>query len=282
VAKPNFKLSKRMVSARFWTNPELAKLAKQSKIPNLKLTMIGLWSFADEAGIFEWQPDIVAAMIYTLDTEEDRASVEPAMNAMVEAGFLKKIQVGKDWYGCWPNWGEHNSFRKNDSRYPEVAAALNYPHEGSSTLKKPRTASEAELETELEVEVKEGESESEKQPTASGQDGTNPQTDDVSALCDLISSYSGNAVKPDWAKYAKAILKVVPLEKLRPLLVWMYEDSDFWGQRTFNTKNLFDHLQEGNLLRKYNAVKKLRKAQAAKADKPSAPGAHGNFSGMEL
>jgi hypothetical protein len=69
MAKPNFKLSKRMVSARFWTNPELSRLAKQSKIPNLKLTMIGLWAFSDEAGIFEWQPDIAAGMIYGLDTE---------------------------------------------------------------------------------------------------------------------------------------------------------------------------------------------------------------------
>jgi hypothetical protein len=151
MAKPNFKLSKRMVSARFWTNPELSRLAKQSKIPNLKLTMIGLWAFSDEAGIFEWQPDIAAGMIYGLDTDAERETVEPAMNAMVEAGFLKKIEVNGHRYGAWPHWGEHNDFRNNSSRYPEVADALGYPRKGGSTLNSPQRPSEVEGEVEGEV-----------------------------------------------------------------------------------------------------------------------------------
>jgi hypothetical protein len=108
-------------------------------------------------------------------------------------------------------------------------------------------------------------------------------TDNAQTLCELISTYSGNAVKPDWRKYALSILKATPLDKLKPLLEWMYVESDFWGQRTFSTKNLFDHLQEGNLLKKYNAVRILEKKKAAKL-KPSttAPGAHGNKSGMEF
>jgi hypothetical protein len=55
------------------------------------------------------------------------------------------------------------------------------------------------------------------------------------------------------------------LEKLKSLLEWMYVESDFWGKRTFNTKNLWDHLQEGNLIKKYNAEKALAKKRAAKA-----------------
>jgi hypothetical protein len=95
------------------------------------------------------------------------------------------------------------------------------------------------------------------------QEGANPE--DATALCELVSSYSGNAIKPDWAKYARAILKVHSLDKLKPLLEWMYVESDFWGQRTFNTKNLFDHLEEGNLIKKYNAVRNLQKRRVAKA-----------------
>jgi hypothetical protein len=100
----------------------------------------------------------------------------------------------------------------------------------------------------------------------------------------LISDYSGNAVKPEWAKYAQAILKVTTLDKLKPLLEWMYVESDFWGKRTFNTKNLFDHLQEGNLRKKYNAVKALKRKRVEKAqgETKMASGSHGNFSGMEF
>jgi hypothetical protein len=66
----------------------------------------------------------------------------------------------------------------------------------------------------------------------------------------------------------------------------MYVESDFWGKRTFTTKNLWDHLQEGNLVKRYNAERKLQKKKAAKATglepAKTATGAHGNFSGMEL
>lgn len=89
-------------------------------------------------------------MIYALDTEEDRAAVEPAMNAMFEAGFLRKLELNGTWYGIWPKWGEHNKFRKNDSRYPEVAVGLGYPlqagapREGASTPLEDKVKDEGE------------------------------------------------------------------------------------------------------------------------------------------
>jgi hypothetical protein len=86
LAKPNYKMNNRLVSARFWGNEDLAALT--SKIPNLKLTMIGLWSFADEAGIFEWKPRVAASLIYPLEPEF-QPNVEPAMNAFVEGGHLR-------------------------------------------------------------------------------------------------------------------------------------------------------------------------------------------------
>lgn len=280
--KPSLKLATRQVTPRFWENAELADLEIETGIRHLRLTMIGLWAVADEVGIFEWHPRRLAGKIYPYSAEDQQA-VEPAMNAFVQAGFLKKIEVNGSWYGVWPHWGEHNKFRKNESRYPEVAAALGHSVEGEKTPDEGQnTPLEAELETELEVEVVGG-SESKKEPTASGQEEELPPNDDVQALCNLISDYSGNSVKPDWAKYAQAILKITTLDKLKPLLEWMYVDSDFWGKRTFNTKNLFDHLQEGNLPKRYNAEKKLAKKRAEKqTDTKRAPGAHGNDSGMEF
>lgn len=110
-----------------------------------------------------------------------------------------------------------------------------------------------------------------------------PAHSDAQALCDLLSSYSGNVVKPDWLKYASAILEATSLDKLKPLLEWMFVEDKFWGSVTHNMKNLWDHLQAGNLLAKYNAVRKLKKKQIAKAkDEITAPGAHGHDSGLEF
>jgi hypothetical protein len=108
-----------------------------------------------------------------------------------------------------------------------------------------------------------------------------PPTGDAAALCEIISGYSSNAVKPDWYKYSEAILKDITLDKLKPVLEWMYVESDFWGKRTFNTKNLRDHLEEGNLLRKYNAERALHRKKVTKVKTEAvaaAPGAHGNVS----
>src|SRR4029077_17969917 len=116
MSKPNYRMNNRLIVARFWGNEELAELVTKTGIPNLHLTMIGLWAFADETGIFEWKPRVAASYIYPL-LPEFQLQVEPAMNAMVEAGLLQKIEFEGHWYGVWPHWGEHNSFRKHDSRY---------------------------------------------------------------------------------------------------------------------------------------------------------------------
>jgi hypothetical protein len=272
MAKPNYRMNNRLVSARFWGNEDLAGLA--SRIPNAKLTMIGLWSFADEAGIFEWKPRVAASLIYPLEPEK-QPDVEPAMNAFVETGLLKKIEVDGSWYGVWPNWGEHNSFRKNDSRYPNVAQAVGIrpkdPLEGLPPLDTPEEPSRSltrPLEAEIEAEGLKGERdrdiEREAPPIPGQEASTQEPTDaDIEELCNLVSSYSGLVVKPDWAKYARAILRGVTLEKLKPLLEWMYVESGFWDSCTHNTKNLYDHLCAGNLLAKYNAVKKLHKKKVA-------------------
>jgi hypothetical protein len=111
MAKPKLLLSKRMISPRLIQNWELAELERESGIKNLVFTMVRLWLVADEVGIFEWQPRILAPMIYPYSSE-DQSFVEPAMNAMVPK-FLRKIMVEEEWYGYWPNWGEHNDFRDN-------------------------------------------------------------------------------------------------------------------------------------------------------------------------
>jgi hypothetical protein len=159
MAKPSTKLSTRQVTARFWENAELADLERESGIRNLRLTMIGLWAAADEAGIFGWEPRRLSVKIYPYNSEDQQA-VEPAMQAFLEAGFLKKVAVGGSCYGYWPNWGAHNDFRKTNSRYPEVQAALGIaptkipenPGRGTQTPEAPGNPAEIEREVEKEGE----------------------------------------------------------------------------------------------------------------------------------
>jgi hypothetical protein len=297
MAKPNFKLSKRMVSARFWTNPELSRLAKQSKIPNLKLTMIGLWAFSDEAGIFEWQPDIAAGMIYGLDTDAERETVEPAMNAMVEAGFLKKIEVNGHWYGAWPHWGEHNDFRNNSSRYPEVADALGYPRKGGSTLNSPQRPSEVEGEVEGEAlppiqtnrqGTPSGGQEKDQTPPASSGDGGPAER--LARLLFRLLDQPRDQIKNAglWETQVAALLKTHPEEEIASVMEYGVKADKFSAEYLTLAKQPMASFVKtyDNIYKGWKALQKGAAAAANRADKlakkVSAPGAHGNQSGMEL
>jgi hypothetical protein len=305
MAKPNFRMNTRMVAARFWGNEDLAELAIQSKIPNLKLTMIGLWAFADEAGIFEWKPRVAASFIYPLEPE-NQTHVESAMNAFVESGFLKKIEVGGSWYGSWPNWGEHNSFRKNDSRYPVVAAALGYHLDGAATPQEPSIPLRKPLEGEVEGEAEalpptqttkheadsvEGEQEKNNtNPVASTDslaDATERLAKQLFKLLDQPRDQIDNA--GDWQIQIRSLLKRgTSEEEVAAVMEFAIKEDKFAAEYLTIAKEpmksfvkTYDNILKGwKALQKGAAAAANREAKLAK--KVTAPGSHANQSGFEL
>lgn len=155
MGRPQAEMHKRQVVPRFWRNEDLADLEHNSKIKNLRLTMIGLWGASDEAGIFEWRPRRLAAQLYPY-YEEDRKSVEIAMESMVSNGFLLKVECDGEFFGVWPHWGSHNDFREQTTAYFRVveAAREQFPTLFPGIKARKSRLKPAEVEVEVEVEVK--------------------------------------------------------------------------------------------------------------------------------
>lgn len=301
MAKPKFLLSKRMVSSRFWTNPDLADLERESGIRNLRLTMIGLWAVADEAGIFEWEPRTLAGLIYPYNSD-DQATIFPALDAFVEHKFLLKVEVQGKFYGVWPNWGEHNDFRDNKSRYPEVLATLakpsgtlRHPPKGTDTLKSPL---EVEVEVEAEastISKQTGKTDAipqEEKPSALAHPGDSPGPAERLArklfkLLDQPKDQANNAAV--WESQVSALLRGGHSEEeIASVMEFAVKEDDFSAKYLTLAKHPMASFVKtyDNLLKGWKALQKGAAAAANRAAKlkpiATAPGAHGNKSGMEL
>lgn len=300
MAKPKFSISKRMVSSRFWNNWQLADIERESGIRNLRLTMIGLWAVADESGIFEWEPRTLAGLIYPYNSD-DQKTVAPAMEAFAnhEDPLLLKVEVNGKAYGVWPNWGEHNDFRENKSRYPEVLAVVRgepsdtliNPREGTSTLESP---SEREVESEVEVDSI-SECLTDETTSVSGQEEPNPrpQATEIQlarTLYRLLDKPKDHAVN-SWHKEVAVLLSEHSTEEITSVMEFAVKDNDFSAEYLTLAKNPMGSFVKNydNLFRRWKALQKGAAAaanRAAKLAKPAetktAPGAHGNKSGMEF
>ena len=301
MAKPKFSISKRMVSSRFWNNWQLADLERESGIRNLRLTMIGLWAVADESGIFEWEPRTLAGLIYPYNSD-DQKTVAPAMEAFAhhEDPLLLKVEVNGKAYGVWPNWGEHNDFRENKSRYPEVLAVVRgepsdtliNPREGTSTLESP---SEREVESEVEVESMSECLNGEETTSVSGQEEPKPVEVEIAiqlarTLHHLLDKPKEHAFN-SWHREVAALLTEHSAEEIAGVMEFAVKDNDFSAEYLTLAKNPMASFVKNydNLFRRWKALQKGAAAaanRAAKLAKPAetktAPGAHGNKSGMEF
>jgi hypothetical protein len=290
-----------MVSSRFWNNWQLADLERESGIRNLRLTMIGLWAVADESGIFEWEPRTLAGLIYPYNSD-DQKTVAPAMEAFAhhEDPLLLKVEVNGKAYGVWPNWGEHNDFRENKSRYPEVLAVVRgepsdtliNPREGTSTLESP---SEREVESEVEVESMSECLNGEETTSVSGQEEPKPVEVEIAiqlarTLHHLLDKPKEHAFN-SWHREVAALLTEHSAEEIAGVMEFAVKDNDFSAEYLTLAKNPMASFVKNydNLFRRWKALQKGAAAaanRAAKLAKPAetktAPGAHGNKSGMEF
>jgi hypothetical protein len=299
MTKPKFQQCTRQVTPRFFQNAELADLEKSSGIPKLRLTMIGLWQLSDETGIFEWAPRVLAGYIYMWNAE-DQATVEPAMLTMLEAGFLRRVEVEGTSYGYWPHWGAHNNFRTNTSRYPAVQALVNpdkgtpllkTPRKGTSPLESPGNPLEREVEREVESETereREVESEQESIPESMPAGKEIPAAEKLPVerlatllfkLLDQPKDQLQNAAQ--WHRQVAALLRAKHSEEeIASVMDFAALQNDFSAEYLIIAKQPMASFVKNydNLSKRWKAQQKGAAAAAnrAKLETPTAPGAHGN------
>jgi len=119
MARPPAVMRMRVLKPDFFKNDKLADLEHETGIHQFRLNVLGLFGVADDHGRFEWKPRRIAAEIHPY-YEQDRASVEPTMEKLVEVGRLWKYEVKDEWYGQFPHWDRHNSpsRQQGDSAFP--------------------------------------------------------------------------------------------------------------------------------------------------------------------
>jgi hypothetical protein len=152
-----------------------------------------------------------------------------------EDPLLLKVEVNGKAYGVWPNWGEHNDFRENKSRYPEVLAVLRgepsdtlkNPRKGTSTLESP---SEREVESEVEVEVESmSECLTDETTRVSGQEEPNPkpQATEIQlakTLYRLLDKPKEHAVN-SWHKEVAVLLTEHSTEEIASVMDFAVKDN---------------------------------------------------------
>jgi hypothetical protein len=85
--------------------PEFFKDRVTGRWPaDLKMFYCGLWVFADDAGRFEWEPDLIRSELFPFDS---RADVEGLLERVRETGKVVQYEAGGVVYGAIPSFSEH-------------------------------------------------------------------------------------------------------------------------------------------------------------------------------
>lgn len=111
----------------FWSSLSVSRLSLRAR-----LIFIGVWNIADDSGRGVWEPKLVKASLFPMDSVADR-QVSKAMQELVSACLVRTYSYqGKPLFEV-SNWEEHQKIpptRRQPSRYPSAADCL---HEGSQT-----------------------------------------------------------------------------------------------------------------------------------------------------
>lgn len=91
----------RNIKPGFFKNEVLAELC-----PEFRLLFVGLWTYADREGRFEYRPRRIRAEILPYD---DSVSVEDGIAALADSGFLEIYEVSGQILGQIKNWAKHQN-----------------------------------------------------------------------------------------------------------------------------------------------------------------------------
>ena len=110
----------RNIKPGFFLNEELAEVPFEAR-----LLFIGLWSYADREGRFEWRPKRIKAEIFPYDNIE----ITDFLRYLTDKNFVSQYQVDGCLYGVIEN------FKKHQRPHPtERPSTIPPPDNGESTL----------------------------------------------------------------------------------------------------------------------------------------------------
>ena len=82
--------------------------------PLARVLMIGIWTEADDQGVFEWKPLTLKARILPADD----GSVEPLLDEIAQAGFVEKFEEDGKGYGAIRNFRKFQRPQKPNAIHP--------------------------------------------------------------------------------------------------------------------------------------------------------------------
>lgn len=106
----------RAIHPSFWNDTTLAECSMGAR-----LFYIGLWNFADDAGVFEWHARLLRSQVFPFD---DTIDIDKLLAELITNGRLEKFVHNGREYGIIVNF---TKYQKPDSRYLKYIIG-NYDH----------------------------------------------------------------------------------------------------------------------------------------------------------
>lgn len=102
----------RSVKPEFWTSEQIAECS-----PNARLLFIGVWSFADDAGVHKASPRRLKMEVFPSD-DFGEIAVSVMVGELVKAGLVECYEVDGETYWKVTGWQKHQRIDQPTYRHP--------------------------------------------------------------------------------------------------------------------------------------------------------------------
>src|SRR5262245_22813626 len=99
----------RTIKPEFFRHLELVRAERNSGLP-LRVAYIGLWTIADRAGRFKWQPENLRLDILP----HDDIDIRRVLDALISGGWVRRYVVNGQTYGVIPSFSRHQRFNSRE------------------------------------------------------------------------------------------------------------------------------------------------------------------------
>lgn len=223
----------RYLKPEFFTDEDLAELKYETRI-----TFAGLWCHADKAGRMEDRPKFLKAMIFPYDNVDIEKQLEALSKPKNSNGtpFIIRYTVESHRYIEIVHWDKHQKphHTEKDSTFPPAPPLTEKGMEKGMGMEK-QDKGNGELNNGV-VTVK--------KPLRSGD--KEPPSPDVRTFIDFYHhEFENHFGKPPLIEggkdgaIIKGLLKLIPIEELKELLLRMFEHEDPFIQKSGYTIGVF-------------------------------------------